>query len=276
MNREPNLNQYVPTSARIWDALRGGKDYHDIDRLVAHQMLAVAPCTRTVTWFVQRFHHQSVRSATEAGIRQFIDLGTGYVADPALSVAGIARTLVPALRVVFIDNDPVVRTHCEVLLATAPGLTALQADIRRPHEIIDVLRTGLIDFSVPVALSAIGVLDYVLDDEDPAGIIAAFRELMAPGSRLTVTHWSDESDRELMDTYHSYTMDTAAQATFRPAAQIATLTKGFDLAHPGWVPVQQLLDHNLPATRLVVLGAECTVATSAPSAVRASMEQVHV
>lgn len=277
MSREPGFDPEVPSSARIWDALRCGKDNYDIDRDVAERMLAVAPDTRTLAWFVQQYHRHATRSAARARIRQFVDLGTGMPPDPAESLGAIVRQFVSSARVVYIDNDPVVCAHADALLAYAPGLTVLRADIRRPDQIIEQLQQELIDFTEPVALSAIGVLDHILDHEDPAAIIAAFRDVMAPGSRLILTHGCDESNVDLVHAYNADTVDTPAEAVFRSADEIASLADGFDFMSPGLVPVQQLLDDDLPRTRMVVLGAECALAAPVPetSPAQSSQELTH-
>ncbi|MEU0872933.1 SAM-dependent methyltransferase [Nocardia brasiliensis] len=274
MNRQPNFDPDVASSARIWDYLRCGKDHLEIDRDIADQMLMLAPDARTVAWFVQAFQRQTTRSAVDAGIAQFIDLGPGIPPDRSETVAAIARAVIPSARVAYIDNDPVPVVHYDAWHANKPGLTALQADIRDPHGLIEALKADeTIDFTEPIALSALNVLDYVLDEEDPAAVLAAFREVMAPGSRLTITHSSITSDPDLIARYHADTVNTPAQAVFRSSAEIATLTAGFDLTSPGLVPVQQLLGDDLPVTRMVVLGAEYTLAAGKSTPTQSSSRQ---
>ncbi|MEU0872935.1 SAM-dependent methyltransferase [Nocardia brasiliensis] len=266
MNRVLGFGPTITSSARIWDALRGGKDNYPVDREIAEKMLCVAPDTGLLVSYVQQFHHQATRSAARARIKQFIDLGTGMPTGPADSVGAIAREVIASsARVVYIDNDPLVQAHADALLANAPGLTVLNADIRQPDEIVGLLKQGLIDFTKPVALSAICVLDHVLDHEGPAAILAAFGEVMAPGSRLVLTHSCDESTVDLMHTYNAATVDTPAEIVFRSAAEIASLADGFDLTEPGLKPVQQLISDRLPRTRMVILGAEYTLTDPAPA-----------
>lgn len=254
LDRVPGMNPNVPTSARIWDYMLGGKDNYEVDREVAHRILAIAPDTRPLAWFIRRFLVTAVQQAAKAGIDQFIDLGTGIPTSP--TVHEIARKINPSANVVYIDNDPVVRAHCEALLAdTAPGLTAIEADIRRPQEIIDRLRTGaLIDFSEPVAVLALGVLHHVMDEENPYQILATLRDALAPGSLFAFTHASDETHPEIISRTHEDTNNSPAQCRFRRPAEIEKFLDGFDIRGPGVVPVQQWLDGDLPLTHMVVFG----------------------
>lgn len=216
-------------------------------------MLSVAPDTRTVAWFSRQFLVNAVRLAAEAGVRQFIDLGTGFPTSP--NVHEVAQGVDSSARAVYIDFDPVVYAHCNALLAGLPGVTALLGDVRRPDDILDRLAVdALIDFTAPVAIMLVGVLPFVMDDERPAEIVARFRDAMVPGSYLAFTHCSDESDAALISRLSSDTINTPAQIVFRSPARIASLFNGFELIAPGLAPVQRWLEDRLPATRLVIYG----------------------
>lgn len=242
-----------PNSARVYDYLLGGKDNRDIDRDIADQMLSNAPEIKTVAWFARSFALKAVRMAAEAGIRQFVDLGSGIPNSPNVHEA--AWEVAPTARVVYVDYDPVVHVHCEALLADPRGVSALLGDIRHPHDILDQLKNkSLIDFNEPVAILAIGVLHYITDDEDPAGIIATFRDQMAPGSYLAITHGSSDSAPEILQVLAA-NKNTSAQVEFRPAKQTETFLAGFELLEPGVVPVQQWLRPDLPETRMIMDGA---------------------
>ncbi|MFC9434794.1 SAM-dependent methyltransferase [Nocardia sp. NPDC057030] len=240
-------------SARVYDYLLGGKDNRDTDRDIADQMLSEAPEVKTVAWFARSFALKAVQMAADAGIRQFIDLGSGIPNSPNVHEA--AWEIAPTARVVYVDYDPVVHVHCEALLADPRGVTALLGDIRHPHDIIDQLKTkSLIDFSEPVAILLIGVLHYVMDVEDPAAILATFRDQMAPGSYLAITHGSLDSSPEILQVLEG-TKNTSAQVEFRSAKQTEAFLAGFELFEPGVVPVQQWLRPDLPRTRMVMDGA---------------------
>ncbi|MEU7139769.1 SAM-dependent methyltransferase [Nocardia sp. NPDC046473] len=247
------FNGNLPNSARVYDYLLGGKDNRDIDRDIADQMLAQAPEVTTVAWFARSFALKAVKMAAEAGIRQFVDLGSGIPNSPNVHEA--AWEIEPSARVVYVDYDPVVHVHCEALLADPRGVTALLGDIRHPHDILDQLKSNaLIDFNEPVAILLIGVLHYITDDENPAEIIAAFRDQLAPGSYLAITHGSLDSSPEILQVLTG-TKSTSAQVEFRSATQTEAFLAGFELFEPGVVPVQQWLRSDLPETRMVMDGA---------------------
>ncbi|MEU2037288.1 SAM-dependent methyltransferase [Nocardia niwae] len=254
MERAPRgVDPNLPNSARVYDYLLGGKDNYEVDRAVAHRMLSIAPDTRTLAWFSRQFLVRAVQSAAEAGIRQFIDLGAGIPTSP--NVHEVARKTDPSARVVYVDFDPVVYSHCNALLAHAEGVTAMLGDVRRPDDIIDRLRSGgLIDFGEPVAITLVGVLHFVMDDEHPAEIVARLREAMAPGSRLAFTHGADNSDPDFITQSSSDTAKSSAQVVYRSPAVVESLFAGFEMIEPGVVPLQQWLDDDLPDTKLVLLG----------------------
>ncbi|WP_225728605.1 MULTISPECIES: SAM-dependent methyltransferase [unclassified Nocardia] len=239
-------------SARVYDYLLGGKDNREIDRDLGDQMLCRAPELRTLAWFTRSFGLKAVEMAAEAGIRQFLDLGSGIPSSP--NVHEVARKIEPSARVVYVDYDPVVHAHCDALLAKPQGIAALLGDVRRPGDILDQLKKhDLIDLDEPVAITLISVLHYVMDDEHPAEIIAAFRDQMASGSYLAITHGSLDSTPEVLQVIAS-THDTSAQVSFRSTAQTESFFAGFELLEPGVVPVQQWLRPGLPETRMVMLG----------------------
>lgn len=252
-NRTPRPFDPVEfNSARVYDYLLGGKDSHETDRGLADQLLAEAPEMRTLVWFTRTFMLKAVERAAEAGIRQFLDLGSGIPNSP--NVHEVAQEIQPSARVVYVDHDPVVHAHCNSLTGV-PGVAALLGDVRRPQDILDQLQDrALIDLTEPVSVSMISVLHYVLDHENPADIIAAFRDQLAPGSLLSITHGSSDSDPEVLKVLAN-TRGSAAQVDFRSTAQTTAFLDGFELLEPGVVPVQQWLRSDLPSTRMVMLGA---------------------
>lgn len=254
MERAPRgVDPNLPNSARVYDYLLGGKDNYEVDRAVAHRMLSIAPDTKTLAWFSRQFLVRAVQSAAEAGIRQFIDLGAGIPTSP--NVHEVAHKVDASARVVYVDFDPVVYAHCNALLAHADGVTAMLGDVRRPDDIIErLINGGAIDFAEPVAITLVGVLHFVMDDESPARIIARLREVMAPGSYLAFTHGSDESDPDFINQSSSDTAKSSAQVVYRSAAVVESFFEGFEMIEPGVVPLQQWLGDDLPETALVLLG----------------------
>lgn len=253
-NRTPNpFDAGELSSARVYDYLLGGKDNFEVDRDMARQMLSSAPELKTLAWFTRSFMRKAVEMAADAGIRQFVDLGSGIPISP--NVHEVAREIQPSAQAVYVDYDPVVVAHCEALLAGFPGVTALLGDVRRPGDILDQLsERALIDFDEPVAITLVSVLHYVMDDERPADIVAAIRERLAPGSYVAISHGSSDSDPEILQVLTG-TKDTSAQVCFRSTPQTEAFMAGFELLEPGVVPVQQWLRPGLPDTRMVMLGA---------------------
>ncbi|WP_234391208.1 SAM-dependent methyltransferase [Nocardia suismassiliense] len=253
-NRTPQPFEHGQlNSARVYDYLLDGKDNREIDRDMGNELLSRAPELKTLAWFTRSFMLKAIQLAADAGIHQFIDLGSGIPTSP--NVHEVAREIDPTARVVYVDYDPVVHTHCDALLAKPDGVTALLGDVRHPHDILEQLKNRtLIDFDKPVAVLFISVLHYVMNSEDPAGIITAFRDQLAPGSYLAMTHGSLDSAPEILQVLAG-TKGTSAQVEFRSAAQTEALFAGFELLEPGVVPVQQWLRPDLPDTRMIMLGA---------------------
>jgi len=178
--------------ARIYDVLLGGKDNYAADRDAAVKLLAAVPDAAIAARDNRAFLGRAVRFlAGEAGIRQFLDIGTGL---PTFgSVHEIAHAADPAARVVYIDNDPVVTTHANALLADAPTVAAVNADLRCPRDLLTLPAVrALIDFNEPVAVLLVAVLHFVDDSEDPWAIVECIKEHIAPGSYLVVSHVTDD------------------------------------------------------------------------------------
>ncbi|YCK33786.1 SAM-dependent methyltransferase [Actinomadura sp. ATCC 39365] len=233
----PGVDPNVPSSARVYDYLLGGKDNVAVDRAVAEKLLAVAPDARAVARANRRFQIEAVRHVARQGVRQFIDLGTGIPTAP--SIHETVREVSPACRVVYVDHDPMVRLHAQVMLADQPGVAGIQGDLRRPADVLaDPHVTGLIDFDQPVCVLMVGVLHFVTDAEDPPGIVAAFRKPMAPGSHLVLSHAMAESSPEAIAQLDLATAGSPAQGAFRSHGEVLRLFDGFELIGPGLVPVQ--------------------------------------
>ncbi len=174
----------------------------------------------------------------EAGIRQFLDLGTGLPTQH--NVHEVAQEVIPDARVVYVDYDPIVVVHGRALLATTDAVTVVQRDLRRPDEILaDPETRRLVDFDQPVAVLLVAVLHFIRDEEDPAGIVARLRDAMAPGSYLVVSHTAEESPDEVMAAAQQGFRLAGAPLTPRTRAQIGRFFDGFQLVEPGLVEVSQ-------------------------------------
>lgn len=241
------INTSVPNPARIYDYLLGGKDNYPADREVAEQLIAIAPVTRDVVWDNRAFLRRVVRFLTEeAGIRQFIDLGSGLPTHG--NVHEVAQAIEPDARVVYVDNDAMVVTHSRALLANDKTL-AIQADLREPDAILGhpELRE-LIDFDQPIALLLVAILHFIPDDQDPLGIVGRFRDALPTGSYLAISHSTrdvpvrpDMSAAEMAEmgarVERLYQLTTASLVT-RTRSQVERFFDGFDLLDPGLVEIQ--------------------------------------
>src|ERR1700761_3643358 len=165
-----------PHPARMYDAYLGGKDNYRADREAVRQILRRWPEVRLIARANRAFLQRAVRFlAREAGIRQFIDIGTGI--PSAGNVHEIAGQIAPDAHVVYVDNDPIVHVHANALL-TGSGTTAIVlADLRDPGAIVAHPKVrDMIDFTQPVAVLLIAIVHFITDEEDPAAIVATLRD----------------------------------------------------------------------------------------------------
>ena len=192
----PQFNTAVPNVARIYDYLLGGKDHYAADREAAAKILKLIPDATVACHENRKFLQRVVRYLAEAGIRQFIDIGTGLPTQG--NVHEIAQKHAPGASVVYVDYDPVVVSHATALLARDDNVEAIRGDLRRPEEILSSPDlTKLIDLSQPVAILLIAVLHFIRDDEDPPGVLKTLKQAMAPGSYLAISHITgDEMAKE--------------------------------------------------------------------------------
>jgi hypothetical protein len=239
---EPEIDTEKPHTARIYDYYLGGNDNFAADRRTAERAMQSWPAVRTAVRENRAFLGRAVRFlVAEAGIRQFLDVGTGL--PSANNVHEVAQGLVPSCRVVYVDNDPIVLAHARALLTSSPeGKTAyIQADLRDPEKILDdpVTRQTL-DFSQPIALMLVAVLHFVPDSDGARRIVDTLLGALPPGSYLAASHVTPEHDPEgvggLVRTYQASGLPAQARA----AADFAGLAfRGLDMVDPGLVLVSE-------------------------------------
>jgi len=230
----------TPNIARMYDYFLGGKDHFATDREAADKLLAMMPSLPLIARDNRAFVRRVVRFlAAEQGIRQFIDVGAGLPTRG--NVHEVARGTVPDARVVYVDNDPVVCCHGRALLADA-ATQFIEADLRRPDEVVNhPLARALIDFAEPLALMLTSVLHFVPDDDEVRAVIAQFREVMAPGSCLVVSHGTletgpDDPRARLSSEVYS---GASAPLALRSVESVRSLFDGFELIEPGLVWISQ-------------------------------------
>jgi hypothetical protein len=225
-----------PHPARMYDYYLNGKDHWAADREAAEQVLAVAPEVRAIARANRAFLHRAVRYlAGDKGITQFLDIGTGVPTSP--NVHETAAAHVTGTRVVYADNDPVVHAHANALLTGTGTTKIILADLRDPAGIL--AKAGeFLDFSRPVALLLVAILHFIPDDADPAGIVAALSDALAPGSFLALSHGTtDFHPAEVTGTAMAAYDSAAAPLVLRPRAVIERFLDGFTPEDPGLVQV---------------------------------------
>ena len=247
----PGIDTRIPNMARMYDYALGGKDNFAADREAVEKLFSFSPENRDVPRANRRFLGRAVRFAAAQGIRQFLDLGTGLPSQG--HVHEVVAQIDPGAHVVYVDNDPVVVSHARALLMDTDSVTAVQADIRGPQDILthpDV--TWLIDFSRPVAVLFVAVLHGIPDLDDPAGIVRAFAGSVSPGSYLILSHLTSEGHPpELVAQKEEVFARSNAPVSYRSRAEILRMFDGFTLVEPGLTAVTQWrgdpLDSNLDA-----------------------------
>jgi S-adenosyl methyltransferase len=238
----------VPNPARMYDYFLGGKDHFPADKAAAEQLLATVPLTRVGARENRAFLQRAVGFlAGEAGIRQFLDIGTGLPTQG--NVHEVAQAVAPDARVVYVDNDPIVHAHANALLS-GDNTASILGDLRDPDGILaDPETNRLIDFRQPVAILLVAVLHFIRDREDPAGIVARLKAAMAPGSYLVISHATgDLYPREIgAEATKAYDRATAP-LVLRTRAEIERFFDGLELVPPGLVQLSRWRpDGDLPS-----------------------------
>ncbi|MFE6492797.1 SAM-dependent methyltransferase [Streptomyces sp. NPDC057748] len=234
-----------PHPARVYDWFLGGTDNYPADEELGRQIAGLSPDTKRIARHNRWFMHRAMRwLAGEAGIRQFLDIGSGIPTEPNLH--RIVQSTAPDARVVYVDNDPIVLAHAGALLnGSAEGVTAyLDADVREPERILE-LAADVIDFDRPVALSLIALLHFIGDgdgDEGGAGegayaLVERLTERLPAGSCLVLSQLTGDFDPESVEKgVASY---AAGGVTLVPRSHrgVSRFFAGLELVEPGLVPV---------------------------------------
>jgi SAM-dependent methyltransferase len=255
----PGVDISKPSIARVYDALLGGSANFPADRAVAQQMIDSVPGVTEAPRLNRAALGRAIRYLTTvAGIDQFLDLGSGLPTQD--NVHQVAQRYLPSARVAYVDNDPLVLAQSRALLAgsrsAAPGdpdgsddqTIVVTADIRQPDQVLsdpDVRR--LIDFDRPVGLIMCAILHHLLDEEEPVELVARYREALAPGSHLFITHVC-VADDALIDKLEPISIEHLGTGVFRTLQEIEEFFGGWQLLSPGVVFVP-LWHPGEPSTR---------------------------
>ena len=246
----PDFDTRVPHIARIYDYWLGGKDNFAADREAAEAAATASPGIKPGVRANRRFLGRAVRYITEAGVRQFLDIGTGI--PTADNTHQVAQSIAPDTRIVYVDNDPIVLTHARALLTSGPeGVTDyVDADVRDTGAILaEAART--LDFSKPVGVMLIAILHCIPDEDDPYRLIRSLVDSVPRDSFLAITHPARKQENVAGRGEDVLNKSFDQKVTLRTRDQVSRFFDGLDLVEPGVVPVTEwrpdsVLDLNSP------------------------------
>ncbi|WP_184503591.1 SAM-dependent methyltransferase [Streptomyces botrytidirepellens] len=235
--RSAEIDTSKPHSARMYDYFLGGKTHYAADTEAARQVEAVWPDVKPWTRANRSFMHRATHwLATEAGIRQFLDIGTGIPTEPNLHQ--IAQKAAPDARVLYVDNDPIVLAYAQaLLLSTAEGRTAyMHADITDPQTILAAEELhDTLDLSQPVALSLNAVMHFIANEQKPYDIVRQLVEPLAPGSYLVLSHGGLDPRSEISDAVTRLYRASGIHVQGRTHEEVLPFFDGLELVEPGVV-----------------------------------------
>ena len=236
----PGIDTSKANIARVYDYWLGGNHNFRADQDAARALITVEPNARAIMRANRAFLGRAVRFlAGEAGIRQFLDIGSGIPTKD--NVHEVAQHTAPGSRVVYVDNDDVAVAHSRLMLQDNPGATIIQADLREPDKILaDPEIQLLLDFGQPIAVVLSAVLHFIPDDAQAAGIVATLRGALVPGSYLVICHAYRDEQPDLVSSFEDvYNSRVTAQLRVRTRDEITRLCDGFTFLDPGLVRIPQ-------------------------------------
>ena len=238
--QRPQIDTSVASIARIYDYWLGGKDNFKADRDAAEQMIQQYPDIVTGVRKNRAFLGRAVHYlAAEAGIRQFLDIGTGLPSSN--NTHEVAQRAAPEARIVYVDNDPIVLSHAQALLTSTPeGACAyVDADIRDTGKILKDA-ANLLDFSRPVAICLIMILQFIPDEDDPVSIVRALVDAIPSGSYLTVAHPASDVDQHVGPALRQLsTRMGGTRAVPRSYQEVSRFFDGLEMVEPGLVQLHR-------------------------------------
>ena len=234
----PEVDTRRANAARVYDYLLGGTHNFLADQDVGRALAAVEPDVREIAQANRAFLGRAVRFLSAAGIRQFLDVGSGIPTEG--NVHEVALRADPGARVVYADIDPVAIAHSHAILSGNQNATVIDADLREPEKLLgrDEVRQ-LIDFGQPVGLLLLAVLHFISGADDPPRIVATLRDALAPGSYLVVSHAAAENEPTVIQAAAEkvFNRSVATRVHVRSRAEIERLFDGFELVDPGLVRI---------------------------------------
>jgi hypothetical protein len=226
-----------PSAARIYDYALGGLHNFAVDREAARQTFAQMPDLPLLMQANRAFLRRAVQFLVGMGIRQFLDIGSGI---PTIgNVHEVSRQLAPETRVMYVDVDPIAVAHSRAILASDPLSGVLQEDLRRPDRILThpVVR-GLLDFSQPIGLLLVAVMQFVPEEDDPPGIVARLRDALAAGSYVAISQPTNDNREEEAAGVEKVIRGLPGSFAYASRKSFTRLFTGWELVEPGivWVP----------------------------------------
>ena len=233
-NAAPKIDTTRAHTARIWNYWLGGKDNYPIDRQVGDQIRQLHPGIGDYARADRVFLGRAVQHlARDAGIRQFLDIGTGL--PTADNTHQVAQAIAPDSRIVYVDNDPLVLVHARALLTSTPdgACDYIDADMRDPGKILaEAART--LDFTQPVGVTMLGVVIFIADDEDPYSLVRRFTDAVPDGSYLVLSHTITSPAMPDVDAAVAFWNEHGTpKLTQRTPEQVTRFFDGLDLLEPG-------------------------------------------
>ncbi|MFE9396631.1 SAM-dependent methyltransferase [Streptomyces flavidovirens] len=231
----------VPSVSRIYDFYLGGSHNFEADREAARKAMEFMPGLPKIMQANRAFMRRAVRFASDEGITQFLDIGSGI---PTFgNVHEVAQAANPEARVAYVDHDPVAVAHSRAVLAGNDRAGIAAADLRKPHDILSSpVVGGLIDFDRPVALLLVAVLHFIEDADDPRCAVDTLRDALAPGSLVILTHASYEGvplpEERVGGTVEVY-KSIKNPLVMRTREEVARFFEGYEMVEPGLVPLAE-------------------------------------
>jgi S-adenosyl methyltransferase len=231
----PEVDRTVPSIARVYDYVLGGKQNFAVDRSAGDALLRAVPDTQVLAQDNRALLRRVVRHLVgDTGVRQILDIGSGLPTNG--NVHEVAREIAPETRVVYVDRDPMVLAHARALLADDDSTEVITADIRDPAAIFDdPVTTRLIDFTAPVAVLISGVLHHFADADDPAGTACAVIERVPPGGYVFISNFLDDDEPRAKALEHAFLAGGLGTGRFRTWEEQRAFYTGLELIEPGLV-----------------------------------------
>lgn len=259
-DHSPLIRTDIPHSARIWNYWMGGKDYYEIDRIAGDAGIEVDPDITTMAVQSRQFLIRAVRYlASEVGIRQFLDIGTGL---PTMqNTHEVAQSVAPDSKIVYVDNDPLVLTHARALLTstTPEGVTTyVDCDFHDTDQIVADAR-NVLNFNKPIAVMFMGVLGHAKSYEKLLEIVGTVLEAVPSGSYLVMWDGTDDS-KEYVTLCENYTGTGGVPYVPRTQAQIKAVFDGLEMVEPGFTSITQWRAQNAEVGEIRPISAYGAVA----------------